>query len=97
MSFTKTSKEVISVKIEIKMNYIQKEGYNKIKGVCKYCISNFWGWVGLEMLILLMTHSQIKWDIRLQNVKKIQINNFWALLYHIDRGTSFQDTKLTPK
>ena len=26
------------------MNYIQKEGYNKIKGVCKYCISNFWGW-----------------------------------------------------
>ena len=35
------------------------------------------------------THSQIKWDMRLQNVKKIQINIFWALLYHIDRGTSF--------
>ena len=44
-----------------------------------------------------MTHSQIKWDMRLQNVKKIQINIFWALLYHVDRETSFQDTTLTPK
>ena len=42
------------------------------------------------------TNSQIKWDMRLQNVKKIQINIFWALLYHIDKETSFQDTKLTP-
>ena len=39
-----------------------------------------------------MTHSQIKWDMRLQNVKKIQIHIFWALLYHIDREMSFQDT-----
>ena len=47
--------------------------------------------------MLLKTHSQIKWDMRLQNLKKIQINIFWAPLYHIDRETSFQDTKLTPK
>ena len=46
---------------------------------------------------IYMTHSQIKWDMRLQNVKEIQIHIVWALLYHIHRKTSFQDAKLKPK
>ena len=41
------------------------------------------------------THSQIKWHMSLHNLKKIQIHIFGALLYHIHREMSFQDTKLT--
>ena len=41
------------------------------------------------------THSQIKWHMRLHNLKKIQIHIFGGLLYHIHREMSFQDTKLT--